>query len=357
VSRRTVQHTLGSYLRHPPAQVRGAIFVAALLVYSTAAFLFFEKPAKPDLDWIDAFWWTLVTICTVGYGDYFPASTGGRLFVGIPTMLTGVGVLSYSLSQVAALLVRSETLRRKGLAMHKVSGHLLVCNYPSAERFAHLLEELRGRYLDAPLHVVLIDETLERVPEEFERQGVLFVRGHPAREAVLLQAALPEAARAVVLARDPRDPDADTLNVATCLTLHALRPDLHIVAECVEPNNLELFRRAGCLSIVCVMDLAPGILAHELHDPGVVGLLEELTLADSAHENNVYVVPIEPTRGGPPTVAALHRWSLAHGATLLGLRAGTALAINPPPSRVVVEGEAALVVSRKRPLRIVLDEE
>ena len=33
------------------------------------------------MSWLDAFWWTLVTICTVGYGDFFPSTTLGRLLV------------------------------------------------------------------------------------------------------------------------------------------------------------------------------------------------------------------------------------------------------------------------------------
>ena len=45
---------------------------------------------EPQLSMVDAVWWTLVTITTVGYGDIYPTSLGGRI-VGIFLMLFGIG--------------------------------------------------------------------------------------------------------------------------------------------------------------------------------------------------------------------------------------------------------------------------
>jgi voltage-gated potassium channel len=41
----------------------------------------------------DALWWAFVTITTVGYGDRYPITSGGRL-VGIALMVCGVGIFS-----------------------------------------------------------------------------------------------------------------------------------------------------------------------------------------------------------------------------------------------------------------------
>ena len=343
--------SVASFLRKPSTPTRALVFVGAMVAYATAGFLFFEKPAKPDLTWVDAFWWSIVTICTVGYGDYFPASDAGRLLVGVPAMLTGVGILSYALSQIAVFFIRTETLRRKGLAMHQLGGHILVCNYPSRARLMRVVDELRARHDFAAAPMVLVDEELVELDDELEDANVLFVRGSPARAETLTRAAVGQAIRAVVLARDPRNPFSDSLNVATCLALRQLRPDMHVVAECVDPENIELLRRAGCHSIVCVSGLAPGILAHELHDPGVVHVLEELTLWGD-DDNNIYVVPV--TLSGTATVADLHRWGMEHACTFLAVRRGGRVTVNPPATQAVSPGDAAVVVSRARPERIVL---
>ena len=134
---------------------------------------------------------------------------------------------------------------------------------------------------------------------------------------------------------------SDGLTVATCLSLRHMRPELHIVAECVDPDNREILSRAGCRSIVCVLDLGPGILAQELHDPGVVDVLHELTVW---HDdiNNVYILPVELTGPGTQTVEALRRWADHHDATVLGLRRGTALSLNPRADHAVHQGDAVV---------------
>lgn len=40
----------------------------------------------------DAFWWAVVTITTVGYGDYFPITLVGRL-IAIVVMFSGIGLV------------------------------------------------------------------------------------------------------------------------------------------------------------------------------------------------------------------------------------------------------------------------
>ena len=57
----------------------------------------------------DALWWAFVTITTMGYGDQFPVTEGGRL-VGALTMVVGIaifGVIAGSLSSVLTASRRS----------------------------------------------------------------------------------------------------------------------------------------------------------------------------------------------------------------------------------------------------------
>jgi len=52
----------------------------------------------------DALWWALVTITTVGYGDFFPVTTLGR-FTGAFVMLSGVGIIGALASILSSLLL------------------------------------------------------------------------------------------------------------------------------------------------------------------------------------------------------------------------------------------------------------
>ena len=88
-----------------------AVFITVLaalvvLVLASVFVLQFEgKDAEANIQTGgDALWWSWVTITTVGYGDYFPITIGGRI-VGFFVMLTGIGIIGALASIFASLLV------------------------------------------------------------------------------------------------------------------------------------------------------------------------------------------------------------------------------------------------------------
>jgi voltage-gated potassium channel len=88
-----------------------AVFITLLsalvvLVLASVFVLQFEgKDAEANIQTGgDALWWSWVTITTVGYGDYFPITIGGRI-IGFFVMLTGIGIIGALASIFASLLV------------------------------------------------------------------------------------------------------------------------------------------------------------------------------------------------------------------------------------------------------------
>lgn len=84
------------------------IGLLAIIVLSSASVLVlqFESASRNALittGW-DAFWYSIVTLTTVGYGDYYPITTGGRI-TGIFIMITGVGIIGALASLMASLLI------------------------------------------------------------------------------------------------------------------------------------------------------------------------------------------------------------------------------------------------------------
>jgi voltage-gated potassium channel len=80
------------------------LFVGAWLV------LLFEDKAKGSNihTYPDALWWAIVTVTTVGYGDRFPVTGGGRT-VAVILMLVGIGLIGVLTATVASVFIKEHT--------------------------------------------------------------------------------------------------------------------------------------------------------------------------------------------------------------------------------------------------------
>jgi voltage-gated potassium channel len=80
------------------------LFIGAWLV------LLFEENAKGSNihSYPDALWWAIVTVTTVGYGDRFPVSAGGRA-VAVVLMLVGIGLIGVLTATVASVFIKEHT--------------------------------------------------------------------------------------------------------------------------------------------------------------------------------------------------------------------------------------------------------
>jgi voltage-gated potassium channel len=92
-------------------QYAAAITVMAaivVLVLASAIELAFESgaPGANIETGGQALWWAVVTITTVGYGDFFPVTAGGRI-TGVFVMFTGIGIIGALASILASVLVSS----------------------------------------------------------------------------------------------------------------------------------------------------------------------------------------------------------------------------------------------------------
>ncbi|WP_371168453.1 ion transporter [Aliiroseovarius sp. 2305UL8-7] len=100
-------------------QVRGelAIFgiIAALMLYVSAVGIYiFEHDAQPDVftSIPHSLWWAVASFTTVGYGDMFPITAGGRIFTTF-VLFIGLGVIAVPSAIVTAALLESDTNIKK----------------------------------------------------------------------------------------------------------------------------------------------------------------------------------------------------------------------------------------------------
>lgn len=201
-----------------------------------------EPVAYPNL--FDGVWWAIVTISTVGYGDFVPESVSGRI-LGMILIVTGIAIFSLFITNLAATTASAKDEREKGNGTFKKNGHLLVIGWNERSRMF-----IRATHQLYPYkEIVLVDETLQKLPEDYPY--LRFIKGSPRGDEALNRANLEEAEVAVITAShhiEERMADANT--ILSLISIKNLAEDVYTIAEIVTHEQVKNAKRAGADEVI-----------------------------------------------------------------------------------------------------------
>ena len=308
--------------------------VVVVFLTSWAAMAVVEPPdngiAAPGTYW----WYFAVTAATVGYGDQFPVSLGGRL-VGLYVIVGGIVTLTLLFTQLADALQSVRGKRLRGMVPLELDNHLVLLGYTPG-RTERIVAELTA---EGAVQVVLC--AWDDVPENPlpDQPAVHFVRGDLAHEDVMVRACVARARTAVIDVRD----DNETLAVAVAVD-HA-NPDVHLVAAVRDLGRRDSLRYVNP-RVQVVQWHMPFLITEEASDPGIAQVYSDLM--SSGGHGNTYSLRVP--RGFPhATVGDCQTWfGRTFGATLLALRSDGDLVVSPPWTSAVSEGATLYYVAGRR---------
>ena len=332
-------------------------FLASEILLGGICFYFIERGNQPDLSLLDSFWWAIVTITTVGFGDITPYTVVGRTLAsflmvgGMFTLALFAGIVGHSLLGVV-LGIREEQFRMSGY-----SDHIIVCGFEKGNEI--LLEALEKEVQDHPREIVIFSphERPPTVPVDF-----MWVEGEPTRETELDKVRVAYA-HAVIIAAErsvpPQHADATTIlatfTLRSYLSKHSLtknrRRPLHIVCEILDSENARHAFRAGADEVIETSAVGASLLGHSVMHPGLSGATSGMLLFG---EHNLYAgnVPAEiqlPATFGP----VMNELKTTYGVLSYGvLQDENEHIINPPHDFELKEGMRILYLARKEVLPI-----
>lgn len=85
------------------------LFVTLILIYfSAVGIYFFENKVQPEhfASIFDSLWWAIITLTTVGYGDVYPVTIGGKVFTFFILMI-GLGIVAIPTGIISSALTKS----------------------------------------------------------------------------------------------------------------------------------------------------------------------------------------------------------------------------------------------------------
>ena len=99
-----------------------------LIVIGTIGYILIE-----DYRFLDAFYMTIITVATVGYGEVAPLSDAGRIFTSF-LIITSFGTFAYAVSAITRFVVDGEfnnlfKQQKLNSSIEKLSDHVIICGY------------------------------------------------------------------------------------------------------------------------------------------------------------------------------------------------------------------------------------
>ncbi len=241
-------------------------FLFVTIVFGTSGYVFFE-----DMMVFDAFYMTLITISTVGFSEVKPLSPIGR-GITIIIIISGISLLTYTLGQVARIIVEGELrniLGRRKLEkqISALKDHYIICGYGRIGSI--IVREL----IAAKMKMVVIEQDADLI-NQLEMEHVLYLNMDATSDEALKAAGLDKAKGLVTAVSS----DAD--NVFIALSAKGIRSDIFILSRASDVKNENKLLRAGASRVVCPYQMGGKRMAEILHKPTVVDFLDQ-TMIDS----------------------------------------------------------------------------
>ncbi len=222
-----------------------------------------------DFAIVDAFYMSIITMSTVGFGEVQDLSREGRVFTAI-YIVFNLGIFAYAVSVLTSYLFEGKlnSVFRNYMSVREISklkNHVIVCGYGRNGR------EACSELIKAGRSFVVIEKD-ERIRQNLEPEaGFEIITGDAVSDESLRLAGVDRARQMIITT--PSDAD----NVFITLTARELKPDITIISRATRQETESKLYRAGANHVVLPDHLGGMFMAQMVTKPVVIEFLDLLT--------------------------------------------------------------------------------
>ena len=250
----------------------GPVFLGVFV--ATAFSLYLLEHGAPDGKFAsikDAFWFCVVTMSTVGYGDIFPVTGLGRILTGGFILFT-LGTVGLLITAVSEAIMEVKRMEEHGLIGTRMQGHVIICGFNSMAR-ASLVE-----LLAADRKVALLCEKQEELTaarDQFEKNPNLFITAGEPTQDIFRDRMNGVSAEAYIIAMSD-----DAKNLIAALNVKVVSPNARLVVALQREELRQTLEAGGVTYIASPNELSGRLVASAAFEPEVAILLEDLMSGD-----------------------------------------------------------------------------
>lgn len=303
--------------------VRLCVLMTAMLAIGTLGFMLTDgwRPER-------ALYFTIITVSTVGYGDY-ELSDEGRRFAAV-MIFVGFAVMTYVVGQIIQIVVERQldwerTMHNRAASMRD---HFIIAGFG---RIGHVVCE---SLMQEGIPFVIIDRDREHI-EEAVSLGYTGIIADATLDTVLAECGIAKARGLVCLT------PSDAVNIVITLSARGMRADLPIISRAEQSDAVRKMKQAGATRIISPVHRGAMAVANSITRPHVIDFLDETNeSAESVEFCRVAVRPGSSLAGG--TIADCGLSGAESLVPVAVKRADGSLEFRPGPDRVLEVGDTVI---------------
>lgn len=222
-----------------------------------------------DYSLFDAFYMTVITIATVGYGEVAPLSGAGKLFT-VFLIITSFGTFAYAVSAITRFVIDGEfnqfyKNKKVSEAIDKLSDHVIICGYGrNGRQAAHVLKKHDRRFVVVENNAIVTEAINHKFSE-------LVLNGDSTKDETLIKAGIYRAQALITTL--PVDAD----NLFIVLTAKHLNPNLTIISRASDDNSDTKLKIAGATNVIMPDRVGGAHMASLVMKPDVMEFIDFIT--------------------------------------------------------------------------------
>ena len=264
---------MGNLIRQ---RVKRLFLILGILATAQILILWTVEP----LTLFEAFWLTMTTLVTVGYGDYSPVTLVGRISTVLLMFISSITLLTLIVSDYIEYRFYRREQILTGRWIYKMKDHIVIINTPRSggeQYFIRFASQIRAvpEYHAVPI-ILLTRQFPGGLPAELRDCGIVHFHGAGNDPEALKAVHAGDAKHIVVLASDESDPFSDSLTFDIAHRLTESNLGHRTTVECVSDNNRDRLKALGVRTIIRPVRTYPEIMVRAVVAPGSEKVLEDM---------------------------------------------------------------------------------
>lgn len=249
------RHQFNQSLDLSPVQISSMAAIVGVLSYATVGSYVMRENYVGIETWVDAIYYVIVTIATVGYGDATPLTQETKLFT-LSFILLGTGAFTVAIGSLLIPAIESRMAAAVGHMtpsdIRLLEDHVLILGY------SELTEPIIDS-LDEEVDIVVITNDADEAAD-LRKLDVNVVTADPTEKDTLRETNI-DSARGVVVAGGD-----DAQDVMAILAVKQTNPDVYVVTAANDVQHIDKLQDVGADEVI-----SPTVIGGQLIGEAVLG--------------------------------------------------------------------------------------